>query len=156
MYEALTGLQVDLLACQIDTWLGEMLTSIEYVLAVDRGGVDDCGPGERRWYVRLAGDAKDFTTVWFTLGQRSLRYETYVLPAPPVAALVIYESILRRNTQLVGCHYAIGGEDALYLRGELASVGLVEPDLDRIIGTLLVEVERSFPRLVSLAFPRRS
>jgi Putative bacterial sensory transduction regulator len=156
MYEALTGVQVETLAFEIDAWLSEMLISIDHVLAVDRGGVDDCGPGERRWYVRLAGEAKDFTTVWLTLGQRSLRYETYVLPAPPTAALVIYELILRRNAQLVGCHYAIGGEDALYLRGELASVGLVEPDLDRIIGTLLVEVERTFPSLVSLAFPRRS
>jgi hypothetical protein len=155
MYEALTDTQVGALASQIDDWLQQMLASVDFVLAVDRGGVDDCGPGERRWYVRLAGDAKDFTTVWLTLGQRSLRYETYVLPSPPASALVIYELILRRNNQLVGCHYAIGGEDALYLRGELASVGLAEPDLDRIFGTLLVEVERTFPNLVSLAFPRK-
>ena len=39
-------------------------------------------PGERRWFVRLRGEQKDMFTIWFTLGQRTLHYETYVMPAP--------------------------------------------------------------------------
>ena len=30
----------------------------------------------------MRGEEKDITTVWLTLGQRTLRYETYVMPAP--------------------------------------------------------------------------
>ena len=73
----------------------------------------------RRWYVRLRGEDKDFTTVWLTLGQRTLRYETYVMPAPEENAGRLYEHLLRRNERLVGAHFSIGVEDAVFLRGEL-------------------------------------
>jgi Putative bacterial sensory transduction regulator len=142
------------LASNIDTWLADYLATNPSVLAVDHGGPDDCGPGERRWYVRLGGHEKEFTTVWLTLGQRSLRYETYVLPWPPQHGPEVFELVLRRNDHLIGCHYAIGIEDALFLRGEVASVGVTEAELDRIIGTLFVEVERTFPALVRMAFPK--
>ncbi len=145
-----------LFADSVDGWLAEFLAANEAVLAVNPGGPGECGPGERRWYVRMAGEEKDFTTVWLTMGQRTFRYETYMLPSPPQSAAAIYEAVLRRNNNLVGCHYAIGGEDAIYLRGEIASGLLNQAELDRIIGTLFVEVERSFLSLVRLAFPPRT
>ena len=84
------------------------------IAAVDRGE-----PGERRWYVRMRGEEKDITTVWLTLGQRTLRYETYVMPAPEENHAELYEHLLRRNDRLVGAHFSIGVEDAVFLRGEL-------------------------------------
>ena len=69
--------------------------------------------------MRLRGEDKDLTTVWLTLGQRTLRYETYVMPAPEENAAELYEHLLRRNERLVGAHFAIGVEDAVFLRGEL-------------------------------------
>jgi Putative bacterial sensory transduction regulator len=140
------------LASNIDAWLAHYLVTNDAMLAVDHGGPDDCGPGERRWYVRLGGEQKEFTTVWLTLGQRTLRYETYVLPWPPQQVPEIFELLLRRNEQLVGCHYSVGIEDAVFLRGEVASVGVTEAELDRVIGTLFTEVERTFPTLVRMAF----
>jgi hypothetical protein len=153
VHEALGAPAFADLASNIDTWLAHYLVTNDAMLAVDQGGPDDCGPGERRWYVRLGGHEKEFTTVWLTLGQRTLRYETYVLPWPPRHGLEIFELVLRRNEQLVGCHYSIGIEDAVFLRGEVASVGVTEPELDRVIGTLFTEVERTFPTLRQLAFP---
>jgi hypothetical protein len=140
------------LASNIDIWLAHYLATNPSVLAVDHGGPDDCGPGERRWYVRLGGEQKEFTTVWLTLGQRSLRYETYVLPWPPQHGPEVFELVLRRNDHLIGCHYSIGIEDAVFLRGEVASSGVTEAELDRVIGTLFTEVERTFPTLRQLAF----
>lgn len=32
--------------------------------------------------MRMRGEAKDYTTAWLALGQRTLRYETYVMPVP--------------------------------------------------------------------------
>ena len=139
-------------ASDIDGWLAQYVVTNDAMLAVDHGGPDDCGPGERRWYVRLGGEQKEFTTVWLTLGQRTLRYETYVLPWPPQYGPEIFELVLRRNEQLVGCHYSIGIEDAVFLRGEVASAGVTEAELDRVIGTLFAEVERTFPALERLAF----
>ena len=45
----------------------------------------------------MRGDDKEFITVWFTLGQRTLRYETYVMPAPEENDGEVYEHLLRRN-----------------------------------------------------------
>ena len=61
--------------------------------------------------------------MWLTLGQRTLRYETYVMPAPEENAAELYEHLLRRNERLVGAHFSIGIEDAVFLRGELPRAG---------------------------------
>ena len=75
---------------QIDEWLGRARANHKNILAVDRSEDD-----EFRWYVRMSGEEKDFTTIWFTLGQRTFRYETYVMPAPEQTAELLYETVLR-------------------------------------------------------------
>ena len=52
----------------------------------------------------------------------------------------------------MGAHFAIGVEDAIFLRGELPLAALTEPELDRIIGSMYTYVEQTFPSLVRLAF----
>lgn len=135
---------------RIDEWLAAFGRENPIVAAIDRGE----GP-ELRWYVRMKGEEKEFTTVWLTLGQRTLRYETYVMPAPEENAAQLYENLLRRNTKLVGAHFAIGDEDAVFLRGELPLVALNEPELDRILGSLFAFVEQSFPSLIRIGFASR-
>lgn len=134
---------------QIDEWLGRARTSHANILAVDRSEED-----EFRWYVRMAGEEKDFTTIWFTLGQRTLRYETYVMPAPEQNAEKLYETVLRRNEKLVGAHFSIGLEDAIYLRGEIGLAALNEVELDRIIGTLYSTVEQLFWPLLEIGYAK--
>ena len=85
----------------IDNWLNEFAEAGEHVLAIDRGTSDETSFGEPRWYVRLAGESKEIVTIWLTLGQRTLRYETYVMPAaidntrwaPPVTAAAATSAI---------------------------------------------------------------
>lgn len=133
----------------ITGWLTGFATENELFEAVDRG---EAGDAEPRWYVRLRGEEKDHITIWFTLGQRTLRYEVYVLPAPAENIGQVYEAALRRNDRLVGAHFAIGIEDALFLRGELPLTSLNEAELDRIVGSLYSYTEQSFPSLLRLAF----
>ena len=57
--------------------------------------------------------------IWFTLGQRTLHYETYVMPAPEENYEQFYEHLLRRNLKLFGAAFAIGAEDAVFLVGQL-------------------------------------
>ena len=135
---------------QIDEWLSHAKTNNELILAVDRS-TDQ----EIRWYVRMSGQEKEFTTVWLTLGQRTLRFETYVMPAPEENAQVLYESLLRRNEKLVGAHFSIGQEDAVFLRGEIPLAALNEQELDRLIGTLYSTVEQSFGALIRIGFASR-
>jgi len=134
---------------RIDSWLASIAEAMP-VEAIERGDGD-----ERRWYVRLRGEDKDYTTVWLTLGQRTLRYEAYVMPAPEEPAGELYEQLLRRNEKLVGAHFAIGVEDAVFLRGELPIGALNEAELDRVIGTLYATVEQCFVGLLRIGFASR-
>ena len=135
------------LEAQIDGWLDRIRRGNPTVSAVDRGDGD-----EVRWYVRMHGEEKEFTTVWLTLGQRSLRYESYVMPAPLENAELLYETLLRRNEKLVGAHFSIGNEDAVFLRGEIFLSSLTEIELDRIIGTLYATIEQCFRPLLKIGF----
>jgi hypothetical protein len=140
---------------RIDAWLDEFAAESPLIAAVDRGTSDDTALGEPRWYVRMLGEEKDFTTVWLTLGQRTLRYETYVMPAPEENVDAVMELLLRRNDTLVGAHFSIGLEDAIYLRGEIPDVAVDEQELDRVLGTLYTTVEANFRPLLRLAFASR-
>lgn len=137
-------------ARQIDEWLSTYRANNPMVAAVERDESDGT-----RWYVRMTGEEKEFTTVWLTLGQRTLQYETYVMPAPEENAEQLYEQLLRRNDRLVGAHFSIGIEDAVFLRGELPLHALNEPELDRVLGTLYATVERHFPVLIRIGFASR-
>lgn len=139
----------------IDGWLERFASESGLVTAIDRGTSDDTRFGEPRWYVRMRGESKDVITVWLTLGQRTLRYETYVMPAPEENPLELYEQLLRRNDRLVGAHFSIGAEDAVYLRGELPDHALVEDELDRVVGTLYATVEQVFRSLLRIGFASR-
>jgi hypothetical protein len=149
------GSRLDDLRVKIDTWLNGFASENPMVAAVDRGTSDDTPLGEPRWYVRMIGDEKDFITVWLTLGQRTLRYETYVMPAPEENRDAVLEMLLRRNDQLVGAHFSIGSEDAVYLRGEIPDAALSDTELDRVLGTVYVAVESNFRALLRLAFASR-
>jgi hypothetical protein len=64
----------------------------------------------------------------------------------------LYEHVLRRNDKLVGAHFSIGIEDAIFLRGEMPLAMLSEEELDRAIGTLYATVELVFPTIIRIGF----
>jgi hypothetical protein len=143
--------ELSVLTRRIDEWLAAIAAGHTAIVAIDHGEER----GEPRWYVRLVGQEKEFTTVWLTLGQRTLRYETYVMPAPEENAEQLYEHLLRRNERLVGAHFSIGVEDAVFLRGELPLPLLGEAELDRIIGSMYAYVEQCFRSLLRIGFASR-
>jgi hypothetical protein len=138
---------VSALAAQIDHWLAQLAAANPAVEAVDHADGDD-----HRWYVRLRGEEKDHITVWLTLGQRTLRYEAYVMPAPEENIAEVYELALRRNEKLVGAHFAIGVEDALFLRGELPLAAVCADEVDRVVGSIYAYAEQNFPTMLRLGF----
>lgn len=135
---------------QIDGWLAEFAETNPAIAAVNRDDGD-----EPRWYLRMIGEEKEFITVWITLGQRTLRYEAYVMPAPEDNAEAVYENLLRRNQTLIGHHFAIGVENAVFLRGDLPVSVLNEDELDRVIGSLYATTEQCFQSLLRIGFASR-
>ncbi len=150
MTDAYDAEQLAALDARVDGWLADLADAHDHILAVDR--TDDGGV---RWYVRMRGDDKEFTTVWLTLGQRMLRYETYVMPAPEENDAALYEHLLRRNESLVGAHFSIGIEDAVFLRGEMPLAQVSFDELDRALGTLYAQVELCFQALLRIGFASR-
>lgn len=142
--------EIDAVEALIDAWAARELADNPLVLAVDRAE-----PGIRRWYVRLKGEEKDFTTVWLTIHQRTLQYETYVLPAPEENHAAVYEQLLRRNQRFNGAAFVIGGEDAIYLKGQLPLDAVSDDELDRVVGSLYAYVEQCFRSALRLAFASR-
>ncbi len=149
MTDALDDQALAVRARQIDEWLGAARAAHPHIEAVDHPEGDPL-----RWVVRMRGEEKEFTTVWLRLGQRTLRYETYVMPAPEAEAATLNEALLRRNDGLVGAHFSVGAEDAIYLRGALPVGAVSAAEVDRILGTMYALVERHFRALVRLGFPR--
>lgn len=135
----------------LDEFFAEQLRDNPTVAAVDR----DVDSGERRWFVRLRGEEKDTFTLWFTLRQRTLHYETYVMPAPEENHEAFFEHLLRRNLKLFGAAFAIGAEDAVFLVGQLPVSAIDHDQLDRILGSLYSWVEQFFRPALRIGFASR-
>jgi len=148
--EIATPAELDRLEALIDAWLAEQLAANPVVAAVERGEA-----GERRWYLRVHGEEKDVFTIWYTLGQRTLHYETYVMPAPEENPGQLYEHLLRRNLKLNGAAFAIGVEDAVFLVGQFPSLAVDVGELDRILGSLYAYVEQCFRPAMRIGFTSR-
>ena len=145
-----SAVELDELERRIDGWLECQLGENPVMVAVDRGE-----PGEHRWYVRLAGEDKDFTTIWFTLRQRSLHFESYVMPAPEENEAEFHAHLLRRNHRMVGMRFSIGPEEAVFLVGEVPVRAVDEPTLDRIVGSVWTYVEQCFRPALRIGFASR-
>jgi len=142
--------QLDLIDIQITDWLANELATNPIVAAVERGE-----PSERRWYIRVLGESKDIFTIWFTLRQRTLHYETYVMPAPDENHAQFFEHLLRRNRKIAGMSFCIGEEDAVFLAGSLPVHAIDNGELDRILGSIYTYVEQFFLPALRIGFATR-
>jgi hypothetical protein len=137
------------LAARIDSWAERQRLENPVIAAVDRE------PESRRWFIRVKGEQKDTFTIWLSLGQRTLHYETYVMPAPEENHEQFYEHLLRRNLKLYGAAFAIGEEDAVFLMGQLGNGAVDDDELDRILGSLYAWVEQFFRPALRIGFASR-
>jgi hypothetical protein len=143
--------ELDALEARIEAWFERQRTGNPVVAAVER----DTESGERRWFVRVRGDQKDVFTIWFHLRQRTLHYETYVMPSPEENHAAFYEHLLRRNVKLYGGAFAIGDEDAIFLVGQIANDAVDEDELDRILGSLYEWTEQFFRPAMRIGYASR-
>jgi hypothetical protein len=137
------------LVAVVEDWLTAQLKENPAVAAVERD------PGLRRWFVRVKGEEKDVFTLWLTLGQRTLQFETYVMPAPEENHALFYEHLLRRNRGFNGMAFCIGDEDAVFLVGQLPVGAVDEGELDRVLGETYEYVERCFRPAMRIGYASR-
>lgn len=131
---------LDRLGALIDAWAERELAENPVVKAVDRA--ED--PSVRQWYVRMAGEEKQTFTVWLTLREYTLHYESYFMPGPEENVQQLWEYLLRLNSRLFAIRFAIGEEDAVYLVGQMPVTAVDEAELDRIVGSVFAYTEQYF------------
>tara|TARA_B100001250_G_scaffold116208_1_gene98523 strand:+ start:133 stop:594 length:462 start_codon:yes stop_codon:yes gene_type:complete len=110
---------------------------------------------ENRWYVRVQGEEKQNSMILMTLGQRTLQFETYVMPSPEENEAKFYEHLLRRNQKLHGVSFSIGSENALYLSGGIKNHWISEKNLDWMIGSIYAAIELCFKPALHIGFASR-
>ena len=130
--------QLDELGVLIRSWAESSKEMNELVLAVDQL------PMDRRWFIRLAGEEKQVTTIWFHLRERTLHFETQFMPSPEENREQLFEYLLRLNNKLFGVRFSIGDEEAVYLMGQLPWSAVDEDELDRIVGSAYAYTEQYF------------
>jgi hypothetical protein len=141
--------ELSALVALIDRWAADeratnpLLTHVEFI------------PDERRWLVRMRGEDKAIITVWLTLRERTLHYETYFIPSPEDNVAQCWEYLLRLNARLYGMRFAIGDEDAVYLTGQLPLKAVDAEELDRIIGASYAYTEQYFRSALAIGFASR-
>jgi hypothetical protein len=133
-------------ATLIDAWAAEEQGTNPLIGAVERDRDLD------RWYVRMRGEEKATITVWLTLGQRTLHYESYFMPAPVERHRECFEYLLRANLKLFGMRFAVGAEDAIYLVGQMPLSAIDRGELDRIVGATYAYSEQYFRPAMAIGY----
>lgn len=135
----------------IDQWLASELDTNEMVASVE---TDVAGP--RTWYVRLVGETKDAIAIELALKQRTLSYETYLMPEPDENHAEFYRHFLVRNHKLYGAAFVLGPQGGIYLQGQLDNrLIMVDGELDRILGSMWSYVELCFRPALRIGFASR-
>jgi hypothetical protein len=104
--------------------------------------------------VRLRQTVRDFTTIWCDVGNRTVRFEAYVLPDPPRRAEAVHRQALVRNARLRDAAFALDGEGAVVMVARVPVTSLDEDRLGLVLAELWEGVELAFPSMARLAFGR--
>jgi hypothetical protein len=128
----------DVLELRVEAWLRDPDSTVEYAEEV-----------EGRLAVRMGQETRDVTTVWFTVGERSLEYEAYVLPVGD-GTIDLFRQALRRNMRAWRSFFAIDDEGGLVLRGRLPEDRVTSLELDRVLGEIYEAIEVGFRPLLRL------
>lgn len=138
------------------------IAALDLLVAVTSDWVEDeesdvvwAGSHEGRWGIRMAQQVRDFTTVWFEVGDLTLAAEAYLLPAPRFNADEVYRLCLARNWSSWPVAIAIDRQGEIYIRGRMPLDVVSEASIDQLVGAIYEQVELSFRPLVDAGFRAR-
>ncbi|MDH3607115.1 MAG: YbjN domain-containing protein [Acidimicrobiia bacterium] len=133
-----------------------LLTETTLRLVADDGSdVVNAEEYEGRWAVRMAQQTRDFTTVWFDVGERTVGFEAYVLPNPPGGHQEVYRQLLSRNQRMWRTHFAIDRDGDVFLVGRVPLSDFTPTTIDEVLGAVYEAVELSFRSLIEAGFGKR-
>jgi hypothetical protein len=107
---------------------------------------------ESQWVAQLRGERKLTIPLVIALAGERIRFESFFMRRPQENADRFYELLLRRNLRSYGVHFALDAIGDVYLVGARAVAGLDEGELDRIIGSILIEADGLFDAAIGIGF----
>ena len=106
--------------------------------------------------MRLSGEVKHNFSAELTLGQRSLHFETYFIPAPEENQEQFWRHLLVRNTKMYGMAFTVHDDGGVYIEGRLPNRLISEPgEIDRILGSMFAYTEEMFTTAARIGFASR-
>lgn len=129
----------------------ELATLTETWVADSDSDVVWAGDHEGRRGVRMRQQARDFTTVWFSVGERTVSIEAYVLPKPPPDRLAATLRLcMIRNRSVRRMHFALDEVEGILLLGKIPLREVDEQELEMALAEVYQLVETTFRPLVRL------
>ena len=126
-----------ILADTVAGWLADPDNDVVYTEEVDGYLV-----------VRMRQVVRDFTSVWFKAGERSVQIEAHVLPAPDDDASAVFRQCLVRNQRAWRVHFMVAKDGGLALHGRLANEVVNRAELSMVLAEIYDVVEVSFRPLI--------
>jgi hypothetical protein len=113
-------------------------------------GVVWAGDHEGRRGVRLQQRGRDFTTIWFRVGERTLAVEAYALSAPPPGEREeAFRQCLARNLSGRRLHFALDRHGDLLLVGRVPLGEVDEAELELLLGEAHETIALALPALIA-------
>ncbi|MFB0926621.1 MAG: YbjN domain-containing protein [Acidimicrobiales bacterium] len=144
------AIELDRIETLIDATLQVALDEIDAVAAVERGEIDN-----PFWYVRIDGESKQHFSAEYTLGQRTLVVESYFMPDPDENREALFAHLLMRNASMHPLHFVTGGENAIYLRGQVDNRHVDADLVDRMLAAVYDYTEQFFVPAMRMGFESR-
>jgi hypothetical protein len=140
------------------------VTPAELLRAVTQEWLEDpksdvvwAGDHEGFWGIRMAQTARDFTTIWFDVGEITIGFAAYLLPPPPHNRDAVLDHCLRRNHRSWPAYIAADDRGELYIRGRIPIAHITADDIETAVGSVYELVELAFKPLLQLGYlPRES
>ena len=108
--------------------------------------------GDGRWAAQLRGERKLTIPLGIALSGDRVVFESFFMRRPQENLAEFYELLLRRNARAYGVHFAVDSEGDVFLVGARAAAGLDVDELDRIVGSMLIEADGLFNAAISIGF----
>jgi hypothetical protein len=125
-------------------------------VADPEGDVVWTGYHEGRRGVRMRQTVRDMTTVWFEVGERTLRVEAYVLPSPPQRRDEVFRTALTHNARTRRLAFALDRLGDLILVARIPVAEVTEEELELTLGEIYDLVEVSFRAFLAAGFGRET
>ncbi|MFA5890221.1 MAG: YbjN domain-containing protein [Actinomycetota bacterium] len=118
----------------------------------DASGIQHRRVDDTHWIAELAGEHKSSIPIAISLTGQCVEVEAFFMRRPQENQERFYELLLRRNTRAYAVSFALDEAGDVYLVGRRAIAGLDEDEMDRIVGSVLVEADGLFDAAVSIGF----